>query len=576
MKSFSFKVDPITGEEYYEVSVTGQRLLNNPCLNKGHAFTRDERHELELGGLLAHGVSTLDAQATVCLEHYRRKADDLERYIYLMELQNRNETLFYALLLRNLEEMIPIIYTPTVGQACLQMSHIQRRARGIYIHPDNIGHIEEIFESVTLPDLRLIVVTDGERILGLGDLGADGMGISIGKVGLYVAAGCLHPACCMPMCIDVGTNNERLLNDPYYMGYRKPRLQGAEYDEFIERFVVAVKRSFPHALLQWEDFAKHHAFHLLDRYRDRILSFNDDIQGTGATCLAALVTAARIRNVRMRDMTYLSVGFGEAGRGIADNIRTVMMEEGLTDAEARARVWAVDKQGLLLADDPTLEHQQTPFAHARGDIANWKLASPDRIDLMDVMKNAKPDVIIGVTAQRGLFSDELLHQMAMHCERPIVLALSNPTSKVECTPEEASRATDGRFLMATGSPFPPLATKAGVQGIAQCNNLFIFPGVGLGAIVSGAPKVTDRMFTAGSKALARMVTPEAMKEGWMLPQMKNIREASVQVALAVAKEARDSGVGRILDDEALEHVVRKAQYTPRYMPYRLDRCGAKH
>jgi malate dehydrogenase (oxaloacetate-decarboxylating) len=576
MKSFSFKVDPITGEEFYEVYVTGQRLLNNPCLNKGHAFDRDERHELELGGLLAHGVSTLEAQTHSCLEHYRRKSDDLERYIYLMELQNRNETLFYALLLRNLEEMIPIIYTPTVGQACMQMSHILRRARGVYIHPDNISHIHEIFESVTLPDLRLIVVTDGERILGLGDLGSDGMGISIGKVGLYVAAGCLHPACCMPMCIDVGTNNERLLNDPLYMGYRHPRLTGAAYDEFIEKFVVAVKRAFPHALLQWEDFAKHHAFDLLERYRDRILSFNDDIQGTGATALAAMVSAARIRDVRMRDMKYVMCGFGEAGRGISDNIRTMMQEEGLTDAEARGRIFPIDKQGLLMVDDPTLEPQQRPFAHPRTDVEGWTLQNPGRIDLIDVVRNVKPDVLIGVTAQRGLFSDEVLRLMAANCPRPIILALSNPTSKVECTPEEVVRATDGRFLMATGSPFPPIQTPNGVQGIAQCNNLFIFPGVGLGAIVSGAPKVTDRMFTAAAKALAELVTPENRKDGWMLPQMKDIREASVQVALAVAREARDSGIGRRIDNEELERIVRKAQWSPHYLPYRLDRCAAKH
>jgi malate dehydrogenase (oxaloacetate-decarboxylating) len=576
MKSFSFKIDPITGEDFYEVYVTGQRLLNNPCLNKGHAFPRDERHELELGGLLAHGVSSLDAQANVCLEHYRRKSDDLERYIYLMELQNRNETLFYQVILRNLEEMIPIIYTPTVGQACMQMSHILRRARGIYIHPDNIDSINQIFEDVTLPDLRLIVVTDGERILGLGDLGSDGMGISIGKVGLYVAAGCLHPACCMPMCIDVGTNNERLLNDPAYMGYRKTRLVGAAYDDFIEKFVNAVKRAFPHALLQWEDFAKHHAFDLLDRYRDRILSFNDDIQGTGATALAALVTAARIRETRMREMKYVMAGFGEAGRGISDNIRTVMEEEGLTDAEARGRIFAVDRQGLLLADDPALEPQQKAFAHSRSDVAGWKLANPDRIDLADVIRNVHPDVLVGVTAQRGLFSEEILREMAAQCPRPIILALSNPTSKVECTPDEVMKATNGRFLMATGSPFAPIETPDGVQGIAQCNNLFIFPGVGLGAIISGAPKVTDRMFTAASKALAQMVTPEARRAGWMLPQMKDIRESSAQAALAVAKEARDSGIGRRLDDEALERLIRKAQWQPHYVPYRLDRCSGRH
>lgn len=572
MKCFSFQVDPVTGEEFYEVQITGQALLNHPILNKGHAFSREERHLLGLDGLLANRVATLESQTQVNYEHYQRKTEDLERYIYLMELQNRNETLYYALLLRHLEEMIPIVYTPTVGQACQQMSHIQRRARGIYLHPDNLAYVDQIFDQVPNPDVRLLVATDGERILGLGDLGADGMGISIGKVTLYVAAGCLHPACCLPVCLDVGTNNERLLNDPYYTGWRHPRLTGSDYDQFVERFVVAVKRAFPRALLQWEDFAKHHAFDLLTRYRDRILSFNDDIQGTGATALAALISAARIRGRKMRDMTYVMTGFGEAGRGIADNIRTAMEVEGLTEAEARARIFPVDQQGLLFLDDPRLEPQQRPYARDRATVAGWVLENPDRITLLDVVRNVHPDVLIGVTARRGLFDQAILSEMAAGCDRPTILALSNPTSKVECTPEEVVQATGGRFLMATGSPFPPVSVGDHTQAIAQCNNLFIFPGVGLGAIISESPRVTDRMFTAGSHALADLVTAEDRAEGRLLPRMSDIREVSARVALAVAREARDSGLGRILDDEGLDRLVRRAQWTPQYVPYRKAPC----
>lgn len=572
MKAFEFKVDPITGEEYYEVRSSGQQLLNNPILNKGPSFPREERREFGIAGYLPLAISSLQEQVDRALEAYRRKNDDLERYIFLMELQNRNETVFYKLLLENLTEMIPIIYTPTVGQACINMSHIQRRARGIYIHPENLDFIEDIFSKVALPEVRLIVVTDGERILGLGDLGADGMGISIGKVGLYVAAGCLHPASCVPICIDVGTNNKRLLDDPLYMGWRHERLSGREYYDFIEKFVVAVKRAFPGALLQWEDFAKHHAFELLTRYRERILSFNDDIQGTGATALAALMTAARIKGVKMSDMRYAIVGMGEAGSGIADNLRAAMETEGLDPQSARDHIFVVDKQGLILEDDPTLEHQQVPYAQRHANVSGWAVADPGHITMLEVVTYARPNVLIGVTAQPGLFNDAILAQMAKNDNRPVIMPLSNPTSKVECTPDAVNRVTNGSFLMATGSPFDAVSTPSGRQGIAQCNNLFIFPGVGLGAIVSGSPKVTDHMFTAGAKALSAMVSDDEAAHGYMLPKMENIREVSAQVALAVAREARDCGLGRLLDDATLEKIVRHAQWDPHFYSYHRPRC----
>ncbi|HEX9009513.1 MAG TPA: NAD-dependent malic enzyme [Holophagaceae bacterium] len=573
MKTFGFKIDPLTGEEYYEVYLKGRQLLNDPHLNKGSAFTREERLSLELDGLLRSGVSSMEAQLDRSLESFRRKPDDMERYIFLIGLQDRSEPLFYRLLTENLEEMVPIVYTPTVGQACLQMSHIQRRFRGLYITPDNIANIDQIFQSVSLPQVNLIVVTDGERILGLGDLGSDGMGIPVGKVSLYVAAGGVHPAVCLPISLDVGTNNPRLLEDPLYLGYRHPRLRGAEYEEIVEKFVLGVKRNFPDALLQWEDFAKHTAFDNLARYRERILSFNDDIQGTGATALSALMTAMRIKRSRFQDERFVVVGMGQAGTGICMNIRAMLKEEGLSDEEARRRIFAVDMQGLLLDDDPKLEGPQKPLAQRRAWVEGWKLDDPNRIGLPDVVRNAKPTVLIGVTAQPGLFSESILAETARHTERPIVMALSNPTHKCECSPEAVWKATDGKGLVATGSPFPPLTWKGRTLQASQCNNMYIFPGVGLGALVSHASRVTDEMFLAASRAISGMVTPEQEAMGLLLPEMRDIRRVSAAVAVAVGKEARDAGLGRLLDDDQLEETVRKAQWTPRYAPYRPSRIG---
>jgi malate dehydrogenase (oxaloacetate-decarboxylating) len=568
MKTFDFKIDPLTGEEYYEVHMRGRQLLNDPHLNKGSAFTHEERMSLGLDGLLRSGVSTMESQLARSLQAYQRKPDDMERYIFLIGLQDRSEPLFYKLLVENLEEMVPVVYTPTVGQACLQLSHIQRRFRGLYISPENIANIDQIFQNISLPHVYLIVVTDGERILGLGDLGSDGMGIPVGKVSLYVAAGGLHPAVCLPISLDVGTNNERLLKDPLYLGYRHPRLRGAEYEEIVEKFILGVKRNFPHALLQWEDFAKQTAFKNLERYRERILSFNDDIQGTGATALGALMTAMRIKKSRFADQRYVIVGMGQAGAGIAMNIRSALREEGLSDEEARARIYGVDMAGLLMEDSPGLEEPQRPYAQRRSAVSGWTLADPGTISLMDVVRNAKPTVLVGVTAKRGLFSAEILDPVAKNTDRPVVLALSNPTAKTECTPEDVARATDGRGLMATGSPFAPLDWKGQVITTSQCNNLYIFPGMGLGALVAKAPKVTDRMFLAASKALSAMVTPEQEAQGLLLPPMKDIREVSARVAKAVAVEARDSGLGRLLEDSELERQIRKSQWEPHFSPYR--------
>jgi malate dehydrogenase (oxaloacetate-decarboxylating) len=568
MKTFSIKIDPLTSEEYLEVRLRGRQLLSDPFLNKGSSFTREERLSLGLGGLLRSVVSDIETQRTRNYEMYTRKQDDIEKYIFLQSLLNRNETLFYRLLRDNLLEMLPIVYTPTVGQACLMLSHITREYRGVYVSPENIANIDRILQDVSLPDVSLIVVTDGERILGLGDLGSDGMGIPVGKINLYVAAGGLHPACCLPVCLDVGTNNERLLEDPLYLGHRKKRLTGEEYDDFIERFILGVKRNFPNALLQWEDFAKHTAFKLLERYRERILSFNDDIQGTGAVTLAALMTAMRIKGERFRDQHFVVVGMGQAGSGIASNIRTMLLEEGASGEESRSRIFAYDMQGLLLEDTPALGEVQRRFAQPRSAIARWTLESPGTITLLDVIRNTRASVLIGVTAKTGLFGKSILEEMGRNSDRPIIFALSNPTSKSECTLEEVVVATCGRGIVATGSPFPSVTRGGKTCVSSQCNNMFIFPGLGLGALVSRSTRITQKMFLKASKALSALVSAEQCAEEKLLPDLRDIREVSVHVAKAVALEARDSGLGRLLADEELEQLIRKAQWEPHYYPFR--------
>jgi malate dehydrogenase (oxaloacetate-decarboxylating) len=568
MKTFSIKVDPLTNEEFWEVYLRGQQLLNDPLLNKASAFTPEERLALDLDGLLGSGTSDVETQLKRNLDAYGRKTDDLEKFIYLQSLMDRNEILFYRLLVDNLTDMVPIVYTPTVGQACQQLSRITRQYRGVFLSPDNIGRIDAIFQSISLPDVSLVVVTDGERILGLGDLGSDGMGIPVGKVKLYVAAGGLHPACCLPVCLDVGTNNEALLADPLYLGWKHPRLDGTEYWNFIERFVLGIKRNFPRALVQWEDFAKHKAFTLLERYRDRLPSFDDDIQGTGAVALAAITTAMRIKKSTFSSQRFLIAGLGQAGVGVARNIRRQLEAEGLSDGEIRQRMFAVDVAGLICDDTPGLSKWQQVFAQPRSAISDWTLASTDRVSLLDVARNARPTVIVGATAEPRLFGEELLSSIIRYESAPVVLALSNPTAKCECTPTQMARATCGRGFLATGSPFSDVQAEGHVMVTSQCNNLYIFPGVGLGALVAKAPRVTDAMFLAASRTLSALVTPEQERRGYLLPPMKDIRAISREVAKAVAIEARDAGLGRLVDDATYEKIIARAQWEPRYAPFR--------
>ena len=394
------------------------------------------------------------------------------------------------------------------------------------------------------------------------------MGIPVGKVSLYVAAGGVHPAVCLPVCLDVGTNNPSLLDDPMYLGVRQERLRGAAYEEFIEKFVLGVRRNFPDCLLQWEDFAKQNAFKNLARYRERVLSFNDDIQGTGATALSALMTAMRIKKSRFSDERYLVVGMGQAGTGIAMNIRKMMLREGLSDDEARRRIFAIDLQGLLVDDDPLLEGPQEPLAQRRAAVEGWKLDHPGKITMADVLRNGSPTVLIGVTAQAGLFGPAILDAVAKTTPRPIVMALSNPTSRSECFPEDVWKATGGRGLVATGSPFKTMQWEGRTLQASQCNNMYVFPGLGLGSLVCKATRVTDEMIFAASRTISEMVTPEQEERGLLLPEMKDIREVARKVAIAVGIAARDAGLGRLLEDEEIAAIIDKAQWKPRYPPYR--------
>ena len=568
MKTFSYKIDPFSNEEYLEIYLEGTQIMNNALLNKGTAFNYDERMNLGLDGFIREKVLTLEDQVEKSYNMYTRKQDDLEKYIFLQSLLNRNETLFYGLLTKHLKELLPIVYTPTVGQACLKMSHILRKFRGIYLSPYNIQNIDQIFANVEVPNVNLIVVTDGERILGLGDLGSDGMGIPVGKINLYVAAGGLNPATCLPITLDVGTNNERLLHDRGYLGLRKPRLDGVEYENFIEKFVLGVKRNFPDALLQWEDFAKNKAFTLMERYRKRILSFNDDIQGTGATTLAAVYSALRIKKNKFSDERIVVVGMGQAGAGCCFNFKSALENEGLNDDEIRKRIFALDVNGLLVDDMPDLEYQMQMFTQKREWLKDWECKDKENITIKEVVKNSKATIIIGVTAKPGLFDAEILETMSKNTEHPVIFALSNPTANSECTPADVYKATKGKGLFAAGSPFPPIDGEYGTMMTSQCNNMYIFPGLGLGALISKTPYMTHKMFLAASRKLSDLVPQSELEKGALLPGFDNIREISAEIAFSVCQEARDSGLGRRASDDELYSSIKKAQWNGLYYNYR--------
>jgi malate dehydrogenase (oxaloacetate-decarboxylating)(NADP+) len=536
---------------------TGVDLLHNPALNKGTAFTKEEREALGLRGLLPPYVATQEEQVLRVMENFDRKPDNLEKYIHMMALQGRNETLFYRVVLEHIEEMMPIIYTPTVGQACQEYGHIFRRPRGMFISAADRGRMGEILRHWPNQDVRIIVVTDGERILGLGDLGASGMGIPVGKLALYTACAGVHPSACLPVTLDVGTNSERLLNDPLYIGIRQRRLRGEAYDEFVDEFMTAVEQMFPAALVQFEDFANVNAFRLLDKYRKRHCTFNDDIQGTGAVALAGLYSALRITGGQLSKQTVVFLGAGEAAVGIANLIVAAMVGEGLSEEEARGRCWLIDSRGLVVKGRSGLAGHKLPYAHDHAPLP----------DLLAAVEALQPTAIIGVSGQPGTFTQPVLGAMAKLNNRPIVFALSNPTSKAECTAEQAYTWTEGRAIFASGSPFSPvnLGDKTLVPG--QGNNAYIFPGVGLGAIASGARLVTDEMFFSAARALAHQVTESDLEHGLIFPPLTAIREVSAAIAAAVAEVAYQQGLATQPEPDDISMHIEAQMYVPRYQSY---------
>jgi malate dehydrogenase (oxaloacetate-decarboxylating) len=540
------------------MELSGHDLLRRPLLNKDTGFSELERDRYGLRGLLPAQVTTIEQQVALELEHLRHKGDDLEKYIGLTALQDRNETLFYRVLTDHLEELAPIVYTPTVGGACRHFSHVLRRPRGLWITPDDVDRIPALLRNVERDDVRLIVVTDNERILGLGDQGAGGMGIPIGKLALYTAGAGIDPGLTLPVSLDVGTDNRELLDDPLYLGYRAPRLRGRAYDEFLEAFVEAVVTVYPRALLQWEDFKQHIAIRLLDRYRHRLPSFNDDVQGTAAVVLGGVLAALRETGGALTDQRVLFLGAGAAGIGIARLLRVAAAEDGGN----LAALAMLDSHGLLHDARPDLDADKLPFALSAAAVRELGLDPAGAFE--DVIRRLRPTILIGTCGQAGAFTEPALRALAETTSAPIVLPLSNPTSQCEATPGDVLAWTEGRALVATGSPFEPVDVAGRQRIIGQANNMFVFPGVGLGAIVAEAREVTDRMFLAAAHALAGHVTAERFRTGALYPPLGELRCVSKDIAVAVATEARDAGVGRQLTDEALRAAVTAAMWEPSY------------
>lgn len=568
--NFSIRLDPATGQQYIAVARKGKALLLDPRTNKGTAFTRRERDELDLHGLLPPTICTIKPQLARTYESFQSKTTNLEKFIYLTALQDRNETLFYRLLLEHIDEMMPIVYTPVVGEACQKFSHIYRRARGLYVSYEQRDAIEQVLANAAIPSPSVIVVTDGERILGLGDQGAGGMGIPIGKLCLYTLCAGVSPYSTLPITLDVGTDNEERLGDPLYLGMQHKRVRGEDYQGFIDAFVAAVKKVFPHVVLQWEDFLKENALHQLARFRNELCTFNDDVQGTAGVVVAGLFSALRITGQPIHDQKVVFAGAGASAQGISDLLVAAFVECGLSREEAALRIWTTDSRGLVTRGRPKLEDFKATYARPMEEVAGYACRDRSRITLAETIANAKPTMLIGTSATPGIFDEEVVRAMSKVNARPIIFPLSNPTSKTECTPEDALRWSEGRAIVATGSPFAPVTLGDKRYRIGQCNNSFVFPGIGLGLTVAGARRVTDGMFLEAAKALAAHVTAEDLAAGAVYPELTRIRECSFAVACASVRRAVQERHAdpEILDN--LEATVERAMWFPDYLPVRYE------
>src|SRR5918995_1047948 len=551
-----------------ETELSGKDLMSDPVLNKGAAFNYKERIRFDLHGLLPPVIETLEQQCVRAYEAFRRKNDDLERHIFLRALQDTNETLFYALLYRHISEMTPIIYTPVVAQGCINFSHIYRRPRGLFLSYPLADMMDEIIENRPYQDVDVIVVTDGERVLGIGDQGAGGMGIPIGKLSLYTLIGGIDPQRTLPIVLDVGTNNADRLNDPEYVGWHHERITGQAYWDFVDKFVTCIKRKLPNVLLQWEDFAKPHARPILDRYRDSLCTFNDDIQGTAAVTLGALYKALKITKKKFSDQQVVILGAGSAGTGIAEYIEQAMVKEGMDETEARKHFFLLDSKGLLHTARTNLTPVQQKFAQSFELVSGWSVNNR-QIRLDEVIENISATILIGVSSHPGQFTAPIIKGMASKVERPIVFPLSNPYDRAEAVPEDLIRWTDGRALVATGTEFPPVSLKGRRFKIAQCNNFYIFPAIGLAVRASDAKRVTDRMMIAAAEALGNISQDSANTATELLPPIENMRDVAIQTAVMVGLQAQQDGVAQVVSEQDLRERVRQRFWIPQYFGYKL-------
>jgi malate dehydrogenase (oxaloacetate-decarboxylating) len=560
------QLEQTSGELTLQVSLSGFDLINSPRLNKGTAFSDHERDLFDLHGLLPPHVGTLDEQIERRTEALADESTPFTKYSLLRDLQDTNETLFYALLVRNIEEMLPLVYTPTVGEGCQRFSQIWRKPRGLFLSYPNKDRIDQILNHSRYDSVKCIVVSDGERILGLGDQGAGGMGIPIGKMALYTALGGIHPENCLPILLDVGTDNEDRLKDPIYIGWRHHRVRGEEYDAFVDAFVSSVKKRWPHVLLQWEDFAGSNAARFLARYRDQLCTFNDDIQGTAAVATATLISAINVTGIPLEKQKIVMVGFGTAGIGITNLLVRFMQDKGLTEQEARNRFFAIDRYGLVTENGEGVRPEQLPFARKEQEVQGWRQPN-EEITLLDVIRNAKPSVLIGVSGQAGAFTEQAVREMAKYSERPVIFPLSNPTSRSEATAQDLMDWTEGRALIGTGSPFEPVNVGGKKVHITQTNNSYIFPGLALGIVASKARRVTDTMVKAAAEELVRQLPTQKDKQATLLPPLSEARQLGRLIGLAVGRQAIRDGQALVASEDVLNRELQANIWEPVYVPY---------